>query len=40
MEFRVRPLGFVEFFTKQNHQAIKKMNQGSQSQFHELNIYI
>ena len=36
MEFRLRPLGFMEVFEK------KKLHetQGSQSKFHELNIYI
>ena len=50
MEFSLRPLGFMEFLQNNNHQAVKKMKkenckklhetQGSQSKFHELNIYI
>ena len=36
MEFRLRPLGFMEFLAKKLHET-----QGSQSKFHELNmIYI
>ena len=29
MEFRVRPLGFMQFFQSKNHQAVKKMNNSS-----------
>ena len=38
MEYRLRPLGFMEFFAKQQSKQHETL--GSQSIFHELNIYI
>ena len=51
MEFRLRPLSFMEFFAKQKQQCLMVVvlqktpktlheTQGSQSKFHELDIYI
>ena len=40
MEFRLQPLGFMEFFQNSNHQAVKKANTHPQSDLVTTNTFI